>query len=90
MARAHVLIHGKVQGVFFRASTRDKARDSEVKGWVRNCMNGRVEAVFEGERDAVNQVIEWCKKGPDGAFVQKVDVCWEEFLGEFDEFSIVY
>ncbi len=90
MARAHVYIHGKVQGVFFRASTRDKAQNFGVKGWVKNCADGSVAAVFEGEKDAVNNVVEWCKKGPDGAVVKYVDVRWEEFFGEFDEFSIVY
>lgn len=90
MARAHVYIHGKVQGVFFRASTRDKAQTFGVKGWVKNCTDGSVAAVFEGEKDAVNKVVEWCKMGPNGAVVKYVDVRWEEFSGEFDEFSIVY
>lgn len=89
-ARAHVYIHGRVQGVFFRATTRDKARSAGVKGWVKNCLDGSVEAVFEGEKEAVDTMVNWCRKGPAGAFVEHIDVCWEEYSGEFDEFSVVY
>ncbi|MDN3515023.1 MAG: acylphosphatase [Candidatus Brocadia sp.] len=88
--RAHVYVHGRVQSVFFRASTRDTARNFDVKGWVKNCSDGSVEAVFEGKRDAVEKMVTWCRKGPDGAFVKHIDVCWEEYSGEFDEFSVVY
>ena len=88
--RAHVYVHGRVQGVFFRATTRDKAQSLGVKGWVKNCLDGSVEAVFEGEKDAVEKIVNWCRKGPTGAFVEQIDVCWEEYTGEFDEFSVVY
>ncbi len=90
MARVHVYIHGRVQGVFFRSSTREKAQAYGVKGWVKNCPDSSVEAVFEGEKDAVNKVLEWCKKGPSGAFVRQVDVHMEEYSDEFYGFSIVY
>ena len=90
MSRAHVYVHGRVQGVFFRATTRDKARSLGIKGWVKNCLDGSVEAVFEGEKDAVEKIVNWCRKGPTGAFVEQIDVCWEEYTGEFDEFSVVY
>lgn len=90
MARAHVYVHGRVQGVFFRASTRDMARAFGVKGWVKNCLDGSVEAVFEGKKDAVDKMVNWCRKGPAGAFVKDVDVSWEAYAGEFDEFSVVY
>jgi acylphosphatase len=90
MARAHVYIRGRVQGVFFRASTRDKARAFGVNGWVKNCLDGRVEAAFEGEKDAIDAMVRWCRKGPNGAFVEHIDVCWEEYTGEFEEFSVVY
>ena len=88
--RAHVYVHGRVQGVFFRATTRDKARSLGVKGWVKNCHDGGVEAVFEGEKDTVEKVVDWCKKGPEGAFVNHIDIRWEKYSGEFDEFSIMY
>ena len=88
--RAHVYVHGRVQGVFFRATTRDKARSLGVKGWVKNCQDGSVEAVFEGEKDTVEKVVDWCKKGPEGAFVNHIDIRWEKYSGEFDEFSIMY
>jgi len=61
--RAHVYVHGRVQGVFFRATTRDKAIALGVKGWVKNCLDGSVEAVFEGEKDIVEKIVNWCKKG---------------------------
>ncbi len=88
--RAHVYVHGRVQGVFFRATTRDKANVLGVKGWVKNCLDGSVEAVFEGEKDAVEKIANWCKKGPEGAFVNNIDVHWEKCLSEFDGFSIIY
>ncbi|GAN31735.1 MAG: acylphosphatase [Candidatus Brocadia sinica] len=90
MTRAHVYVHGRVQGVFFRASTRDMARVFGVKGWVKNCVDGGVEAVFEGKKDAVDKMVTWCRKGPVVAFVENIDVCWEEYSDEFDEFSVVY
>lgn len=90
MARAHVYVYGRVQGVFFRASTRDMARTFVVKGWVKNCLDGSVEAVFEGKKDAVDKMVNWCRKGPAGAFVEHIDVYWEDYSGEFDEFSVVY
>ncbi|MBU6391875.1 MAG: acylphosphatase [Planctomycetota bacterium] len=90
ISRAHVYVYGVVQGVFFRASTRDKAQSCGIKGWVKNCKDGGVEAVFEGEKDAVDKVVNWCRKGPDGAFVTRIDVCWEKYTDEFNEFSIVY
>lgn len=90
MTRAHVYVHGRVQGVFFRASTRDKAQAFGIKGWVKNCLDGSVEAVFEGKKDAVDKMVNWCRKGPSGAFVDHIDVRWEEYSGEFSEFSVVY
>lgn len=77
-ARAHVFISGKVQGVYYRANTRDTAREKEIDGWVRNLDDGRVEAVFEGGREAVDEMIEWCHEGSPQARVNNVDVEWEE------------
>ncbi|ODS32645.1 MAG: acylphosphatase [Candidatus Scalindua rubra] len=89
-ARLHVLIEGRVQGVFFRANTREEACLLGLTGWVRNCFDGRVEAVFEGERNKVEEVLKWCKKGPPGALVRNVEVNWEQATDEYDTFSIKY
>jgi acylphosphatase len=86
--RAHVYISGRVQGVFFRDSTRHLARQYGVAGWVRNLPDGRVEAVFEGEKDAVQRLIDWCHQGPPGARVDRVDVEWQEYTGAFTDFTV--
>ena len=88
--RAHVIISGKVQGVFYRASTRDKAVRIGVTGWVKNLPGGNVEAVFQGEKNKVMQMIEWCKKGPAYSKVDDVSVTWEEPSGEFGNFEVRY
>lgn len=91
MVRAHVYVKGRVQGVFFRANTANKAQSLNLVGWVRNCPDASVEAVFEGNKDAVEEVIDWCRKGgPPGALVRNVEVSWEEPTGEFKTFSIKY
>ena len=72
--RAHVFVSGTVQGVFYRANTRDTARERGVDGWVRNLADGRVEAIFEGEVDAVESMVEWCEEGSPAAVVESVDV----------------
>ncbi len=89
-ARARVRVEGRVQGVFFRQHTQETAFKLGVKGWVRNCGDGSVEAVFEGEKEKVEQIIQWCHKGPSEARVMSIRVVWEEFVGEFKDFSIVY
>ena len=81
---------GMVQGVFFRSETRHEANRRKVTGWVRNLRDGRVEAVFEGEKDAVEKLIEFCRTGPPGARVTKVEVSWEEYTGEFKDFLMRY
>jgi acylphosphatase len=77
-ARRHVKVHGRVQGVFFRDSTRREAERAGVAGWVRNCADGTVEAVFEGDEDAVARMDEWVREGPGHADVDRVDVDEEE------------
>jgi len=77
LVRAHVLIAGRVQGVSFRAYMRDKARAAGVEGWVRNLADGRVEAVFEGTRPAVQRLVSWCYSGPTHAEVEKVELTWQ-------------
>ena len=88
LKRAHVLISGRVQGVFFRACTREEAQRLGLCGWVRNLADGRVEAVFEGEEKPVAQMIAWCHAGPAYALFRNVEVSMEEYTGEFDSFSI--
>ena len=80
--RAHVWIAGRVQGVAYRAYTVDEAAARGVTGWVRNLPDGRVEAVFECEKAAVEAMIAWCRKGPPAARVSEVEVTWEEPKGE--------
>ena len=75
--RAHVIISGRVQGVFFRDSARREARARRLAGWVRNRPDGTVEAVFQGERAAVEALIRWCHTGPPQAAVDEVAVTWE-------------
>ena len=87
-ARAHVLISGQVQGVFFRYHTKEMAKGVGVGGWVRNLPDGRVEAVFEGEKEKIDEMIEFCRKGPPSAHVTKLEVKWEPFKGEFEDFEI--
>ena len=72
--RAHVFVTGRVQGVSYRANTRDAAHDAGVDGWVKNLDDGRVEAVFEGEEENVERLVEWCHEGSPAADVESVDV----------------
>jgi len=88
--RARIIVEGRVQGVFFRAHTQEMADLLELKGWVKNRRDGRVEALFEGDQDKVEQMIQWCHRGPPQARVTSVLITWEEFTGEFNEFSILY
>ena len=86
--RVHVFISGKVQGVFFRSSTKDRADELNLTGWVRNLADGRVEAVFEGEEGNVEKMAQWCRKGPEYARVNDVEVISEQYKGEFKEFAL--
>ncbi len=88
MIRKHCFFSGKVQGVFFRANTREKAQEKGVKGWVKNLRDGRVEAVFEGPEKKVNEVIEFCKKNQPPARVDDAEIEEEEPTGKFDSFRI--
>jgi acylphosphatase len=88
--RAHVFVNGRVQGVFFRSETKYEAEKNGVNGWVRNLPDDRVEAVFEGEQEKVERLVEFCKHGPPGARVTTVDIARERYSGEFEDFEIVY
>ena len=89
MKRAYVRIYGRVQGVWFRANTKEMADKLGLKGWVRNMPDGSVEAVFEGDDENVEKAIEWCHRGPPLARVDRVEVEYEEPQGE-TEFRIRY
>lgn len=89
-ARVHAFVSGRVQGVFFRQETQEVALKLNVTGWVRNTNDDKVEAVFEGKEENVEKLVEFCKRGPPYAHVTKVEVTWEEYVGEFENFRIRY
>lgn len=86
--RASVRIRGRVQGVSFRYFTRRTAEGHGVTGWVRNLPDGDVEGVFEGKESDVRAVVEWCRRGPEGARVDQIEVDWEKPTGEFADFQV--
>jgi acylphosphatase len=88
--RVHLIVHGYVQGVFFRASTRDKAVSLGLKGWVKNRYDGSVEAVFEGDIEKLHEAVQWCHDGPSGARVTKIDEKWQDYIGEYSSFDVRY
>lgn len=88
--RVHIFVLGKVQGVFFRDSVMKRARKLGVFGWVQNLSDNRVEAIFEGEKEKVEKIVKWTKKGPMFARVDKVDLELQEYTGEFKDFQIKY
>jgi acylphosphatase len=81
-------VRGRVQGVFFRVETRDRARSLGLEGWVSNEPDGSVEAVFEGAPDRIDSMLEWCRRGPRGAEVEEVEVAWEQPEGSLGGFSL--
>ncbi len=88
--RAHVLIAGRVQGVCFRMYTEEEALNRRLRGWVKNLPDGRVEAVFEGVKKDVEEMIAWCHKGPSSARVTSVQVSREPCQDDFRDFRIIY
>jgi acylphosphatase len=88
--RVHLVIHGLVQGVFYRASTRDAAVRRGLTGWVRNLPDGSVECVAEGEEGALQALVAWCHDGPPGARVERVVEQWSDATGELDRFRVTY
>ena len=80
--RMHVWARGRVQGVFFRAEARARAESLGVAGWIRNADDGSVEAVFEGEDQQVESLLDWCRRGPAGALVEEVQAVREAPAGE--------
>jgi len=86
--RAHVVVSGQVQGVWYRATTKQNAEQLGVYGFVRNRIDGTVEAVFEGDEEAIDKIVEWCWTGPPNARVTNVDVVEKEYEEEFSNFEI--
>ncbi|MDY7035695.1 MAG: acylphosphatase [Thermodesulfobacteriota bacterium] len=88
--RVRLIIEGRVQGVWFRDSTRRKARGIEVYGWVKNRHDGSVEVLAEGPEDRVKKLVNWCHQGPPAARVSRVKQYSEECQGDFNSFDIVF
>jgi acylphosphatase len=88
--RLEIVVSGRVQGVWFRAATRDEAIRLGLRGWVQNLPDGRVEAVFEGEEQSLARMLEWSRVGPPGARVDHAHANWLKPSGEFEGFSIRY
>ena len=88
--RVHILVSGKVQGVFFRQALKVIAKKNNVFGWVRNLPDKSVEAILEGDDKYVNQVIEWARIGPANSHVDDIEVSNEEFKNEFSTFEVLY
>ena len=86
--RVHLQIRGRVQGVYYRASTVQQAQNLGLTGWVMNCPDGSVEAVAEGAQQKLEQLIAWCRQGPTGARVHSVDVRWETAQNNLYSFGI--
>jgi len=89
-AKAHVFIDGRVQGVFYRTFVRELAHDLGLNGWVRNLRDGRVEAVFEGDKKMVERAIKECYIGPPGARISNIDAKWESYEDEEKGFTVRY
>jgi acylphosphatase len=89
-ARVHLFIEGRVQGVFYRAFTRSVAMKLGLNGWVRNLYDGRVEAVFEGERGLIEKALLECRKGPPGSHVRDLNAAWEDYSGDLRGFEVRY
>jgi acylphosphatase len=86
--RIHLVVRGRVQGVFYRASAQREARQNGLTGWVKNRSDGSVEMVVEGEEDQVKDFLSWAQHGPATARVDKVETKWRSYTGEFSDFRI--
>lgn len=89
LKQVHVVVRGRVQGVFFRASSQREARRLGLTGWVRNRPDGNVEVLAEGEEEGLKELIAWANRGPTSARVERVEVRWRSFVGELSDFRIV-
>ena len=89
LKQVHLFVRGRVQGVFFRASAQREAKRLGLTGWVKNRLDGAVELLAEGEEDALKELLGWANHGPSAARVERVDVRWRSFVGDFSDFRIV-
>jgi acylphosphatase len=89
LKQVHLFVRGRVQGVYFRASTQREAKRLGLTGWVKNRPDGGVEILAEGEEDTLKELIGWANRGPSAARVERVDVRWRSFVGDFFDFRIV-
>jgi acylphosphatase len=87
--RIHIVVRGRVQGVYFRAAAQREARRLGLTGWVKNRNDGSVEMVAEGDEDSIKELSSWANHGPSAARVDNVDTRWRGYTGEFYEFAIV-
>lgn len=90
LVSVNIYVSGIVQGVFYRAYTRSKARSLGLTGWVKNLPDGRVQIFAEGKEDSIKKLIDWCKVGPSHAVVEDVKVEWLEYCGKYKTFDIIY
>lgn len=90
LARAHILVSGRVQGVCFRGYTERWASDVKLTGWVRNLGDGRVEIVAEGDRANIEKLLALVRNGPPSARVSRTELEWQEWRGEFSEFRVTW
>ena len=88
MARAHMFVSGRVQGVFYRKHVQEMARNMRLAGWVRNVIDGRVEIVAEGKKEQIEQFLKECKEGSTLARVQGIEIEYENYAGEFADFEV--
>ncbi len=88
--RVNIIVRGSVQGVFYRARTKEKALELDLTGWVRNRIDGTVEIVAEGKREDLDRLVEWSRHGPKHAHVTNQEVNWQPFADEFRDFTVKY
>ena len=89
MHQAHLIVSGKVQGVFYRASCQEIAVKYGLKGWVKNISTGQVEVLAQGEKEKIEKLIEWCKKGPPNAKVSEVKIEWKNLTNTYKSFEVI-
>jgi acylphosphatase len=88
--RVNIIVHGRVQGVFYRARAKEKAIELDLNGWVKNRIDGTVEIVAEGNKKDLERLVDWSTHGPTHAHVTRIEVKWQPFVGEFTHFTVKY
>ena len=88
--RVHILVTGKVQGVFFRQATKVIAIKNNVTGWVKNLEDTKVEILLEGDAQNVNSLVDWCHNGPANSRVDEIKIAQQDFLGQYSNFQVLY